>query len=536
MKGQIMNEQIITSQIGFFPEDKKKAVIRGGQPSKFQVVNVKNNCVVYQGDLSSPIENIAAGEHNYIADFSELIEEGTYVIKVKDLEDSYPFVIGINIYNELIESASHFFYLQRCGCHIPKLYGNDYAHLLCHHTPARIYGTDRFMNVNGGWHDAGDYGRYIVAAAVTVADLLLSYEASPELMGKELAIPELDYAMPDLLVEIKYELDWMLKMQDVKTGKVYHKVTCSSFPGFVMPELETEELVISPASVTATATFAAVMAMAMRFYINYDGEFARTCIRASVAAYDAMKGMFMPGGFRNPNGVVTGEYGDSNDVDERYWAAAELYKTTGDEVYRKDFEQYAKTEILHGYGWEDVGSYGNLAYITTKFEIDEALVTQIKKTMLTLADNYLTLSSKDSYGVGLSITDYIWGSNMLVAGIGNHLYDGYRITGETKYLDAAKEQLHYLLGKNPTGYCYVTGFGSKSPANPHHRPSAAINKPMAGMLVGGPDSGLHDPDALAMLEKEPPAKCYIDVLGSYSTNEITIYWNSALLYLMAVVC
>lgn len=531
-----MKQDIITSQIGFYPKDEKKAVIRGGVPNEFTVNRTSDHSVVFSGKTKGPYHNPTAQEVNYIADFSGLTECGNYYVAVEGLEPSFPFEIGTEIYDELVEKTTHFFYLQRCGCRLPKLLAGDYSHESCHDTLARIHGTDQFLDVNGGWHDAGDYGRYIVAAAVTVADLLLAYENNPELMGRIMSIPESGSKMPYLLSEIRYELEWMLKMQDAKSGKVYHKVTCFSFPGFVMPEEEKEELVISPFSATATGTFAAVMAMAMRFYAGYDDAFARTCMQAASKAYDAMKGMFMPGGFRNPSDVVTGEYGDANDLDERYWAAAELYKTTGEAMYHDDFKQLAKEKILHGYGWEDVGSFGNMAYLTTTHQTDAHLTGRIQESMIVLADEYVYQSEHDGYDVGLGAKDYKWGSNMLVAGIGNHLYDAFRISGDDKYSKAAKEQLHYLLGKNPMGYCYVTGFGTKYPMYPHHRPSAAVNKPMPGMLVGGPDCGLHDPDAEEHLKGMPPAKCFVDTLGSYSTNEITIYWNSALLYLMAAVC
>ena len=93
--------------------------------------------------------------------------------------------------------------------------------------------------------------------------------------------------------------------------------------------------------------------------------------------------------------------------------------------------------------------------------------------------------------------------------------------------------LNYLLGQNATGYCFVTGFGTKSPEHPHHRISQIVGKPIPGMLVGGPDSSLEDPYAKTVLSDRAPAKCYADTDQSYSTNEVTIYWNSPLIFLLA---
>ena len=523
-----MEERILMNQVGYRPEDVKHAVLKDGVYDTFKVVDEAGKTVL-EGKVTGPVHNENAGEDNYLADFSKVSAPGKYYLIAGDVK-SEAICVGENVYQDLLYDITRFFYLQRCGCEIPAELGGKFAHKSCHDTKARIYGTDTFIDVNGGWHDAGDYGRYVAPAAMTVAQLLLAYQNSGKLRKLELNIPESGRALPDVLSEIKYELDWMLKMQDRVTGQVYHKVTCASFPGFVMPEYETEELIISPVSVTATATFAASLAMASSFYEDYNEAFSKTLLDAAKKAYGALAGMSMPGGFKNPSDIVTGEYGDPVDRDELYWAAAALYQATGMEQYRKDFETLAKEQIMHGYGWEDVATYGNLAYLSAQYPKDEALVEAIKKDMTALADKYLEIGKKDSYECCLD--EYKWGSNLYLAEIGSHLYDAYALTGNEEYLKAAWEQFHYLMGKNPTGYCYVTGYGYKAPVYPHHRPSAAADSPMPGMLVGGPDCGLHDPDAVEHCTGKPAAKCYIDVLGSYSTNEVTIYWNSALIYLM----
>lgn len=531
MKGKVkMEKKILLDQIGFTCNAVKKAVTRDNNEGSFQIYCKRQNKEIMCGKLNGPLHNEQADEDDYVADFSQITDPGEYEIRIGQTKES--FIINDDIYHELYEKALHFYYLQRCGSNLPAKYAGVYSHPACHDTEAVIYGTKEKRKVNGGWHDAGDYGRYVVAAAVTVADLLLAYEDNKNTMGISFQIPESGGAMPDLLCEIKYELDWMLKMQDEVSGEVYHKVSCASFHGFDMPETEKEELVISPVSVTATATFAAVMAMSAAFYEDYNEKFSRELLQAAQRAYAAQKKMNIPGGFKNPEGVVTGAYDDANDIDERYWAAAALYKATGKKEYRDDFEALAKQGILHGYGWEDNGSFGNLAYLSTEYSKDSELEMNIKDSMIQLAEQFLQNSLNDSYAVALE--DYKWGSNFYVAQIGNHLYDAYKMTGRKEFKEAASEQLHYLLGKNPNGFCYVTGFGNVSPIHPHHRPSEAMHSAVPGMLVGGPDQYLHDPDAVEYCTGKAPAKCYIDVLGSYSTNEITIYWNSALLYLMAV--
>ncbi len=497
-------------------------------------MNVETKKAAYTGTATIESYHKDSDETFLIADFSELTEPGRYVVITGDRERSPIFKIDEKPYDRVLNSTLKMFYLQRCGCSLSEEYAKDFAHDECHSSLGLIYGTDEVKDVTGGWHDAGDYGRYIVAGAVAVADLLLAYEAMPEnFENRNLKIERNNKDMPCILDEVKYELDWMLKMQDEITGAVYHKVTCKTFPGFVMPDEENDALIISPISVTATATFAAVMAMSVRFYKKYDKAFADKCLMAAIRAWNAIDNIVLPGGFKNPEDIITGEYPDACDTDEIYWAAAELYKQTGDSCYREKFEEIAHKQIYHGYGWEDCGSYGNMAYITTGYEIDNNLKKQIVQAIINYAEILYAKSKEDTFNISLS-DNYIWGSNMYCANNGVHLMDAYLLTGEKRFFDMAFEHLNYLLGKNTLDMCFITGFGHKSPINPHHRPSGAVKKPMPGMLVGGPDSGLHDEVAVEKLHNVPAAKCYLDILESYSTNEITIYWNAAFIMLLSM--
>lgn len=522
-------KQIRLNQVGYEPKASKKAVVCDAKDLNYTVYDCETGKVALTGTLQGPFDNANAGEKNYVADMSAITAPGEYKVSIDGQEEN--FTVAENIYENLYYKSMRFFYLQRCGMELPKDLAGDYAHASCHDTIARIYDTAEKKEVNGGWHDAGDYGRYVVPAAVTIAALLLAYDKNKKAMSMNLDIPESRGAMPDLFSEIKYELDWMLKMQDPATGKVYHKVTCAGFPDFVMPEFETEELLLCIPTVTATADFAACMAMCAPYYEDYNENFAKTLMQAAKKAYAAQKNMELPGGFLNPEGIVTGTYEDKIDRDERYWAAAAMYKATGMKEYRDDFEALANEAIMQGYGWEDVGTFGNLAYLSAEYPKDEALCEKIRKSMIDLANHFVANAQADSYDIGMD--DYKWGSNYYCAQVGNHLYDAYELTGDKKYLAAAEEQLHYLLGKNPNGVCYVSGFGNVSIEHPHHRPSAVAGKAMPGMLSGGPCSWLADPDAEANCKGNPPAKCFVDLTGSYSTNEVTIYWNAAMLYLMA---
>ena len=523
-----MYKKIFMDQCGYQPEMKKYVTFCATEPVTFSVLK-SDGSPVLESVAERRIENEAAQEVNYIGDFSQVCEAGKYYIKAVGLGESDIFEIGENVYLDAFQKAVHFFYLQRCGCELTPERAGIFAHKACHTTKAVVYGTKETVEVSGGWHDAGDYGRYIVPAAMTVAQLLFAWEANPSLTkqyGDETG------ELPTYLSEIKYELDWMLKMQRAD-GAVYHKVSAYRFCGFIMPEEETDELVLSPVSVTATADFAAAMAMAVRFFAPFDAAYAQTLENAAKRAYEAIKTMEQPGGFHNPPEIVTGEYDDGCDVDERYWAAAELYKAFGEKQYREDFEALAQDKIHHGYGWRDMGSYGNRAYLSTTFEIDEELCKRIKESMLALAEERFAIVENDGYGTALRKSEYAWGSNLDTANHGLHLCDAYRLTGEQKYLEAARQQIHYLLGRNPMGRCYLTGCGTEPILRPHHRPSGFLGTAMPGMLSGGPCDWLADEVVKEIFTKDtPPAKALADMTGSYSTNEVTIYWNSAFVQLL----
>lgn len=427
----------------------------------------------------------------------------------------------------VFEDVCRMFYLQRCGCAVNA---GIFSHPPCHMLPARIYGTTEFGDVTGGWHDAGDYGRYVVPAAKAVADLLLAYAASPLAFSDSLGIPESGNGVPDILDEVRYELTWMQKMQR-DDGGVYHKVTCGAFPGFVMPHQETEELILSPVSTAATGDFAAAMAMAYPVFRAIDPAFARDCLHAAERAWEYLR-VTDCNPFINPEGIVTGEYGDTNDADERYWAACALYGATGDEVYHDYIKISFNPAWAADLGWADVGAYGNAIYLgISDNRTDGFLKGAIMDALLRVADRLVAVAHGNKYAV--TTKEYIWGSNMTVLNNAMLLLMAYDAYQKDTYLDCAKRQLDYIFGNNPLSICYITGCSDKSPRHPHHRPSVAAGRAMPGMLVGGPNQHLEDACARKSLVSASPGCCYIDDVESYSTNETAIYWNSPLIYVMA---
>lgn len=520
--GEDMN--INVNQIGYTCGATKTAIVRGysvGQ--EFQVV-AEDGSVVYTGSLADEVTSDLVGETVCKADFTDVKAEGTYYVVVGD-EQSYSFKIGNDVYDDVTVAVVKYMYTQRCGMELTEEYAGAVAHGTCHTSEATIYGTNTKKDVSGGWHDAGDFGKYVVPGAQTAMDLMLCYEENPSMWSDDnIGIPESGNGVPDILDETRYELEFLLKMQDEATGGVYHKVTTKAFPGFIMPDEDMGELVLSPISTTATGDFAGVMAKAYVVYSPIDKDFANQCLAASKKAYDYMETNAGKGGFHNPSDISTGEYPDETDTDEMYFAAAMLYVATGEDKYMDKVDSILSSGVPMGYGWIEMGAYANMALIDKNDKIKDAIIAE--------ADKFVENAKADGYDCSLGKDGYCWGSNLGVCNNARLLLWAAELTGDSKYSDLAYRQLDYLFGENSLSMCFVTGFGTKYPDDTHHRPSYAAGSTVPGMLVGGPNGNLEDAYVQNVCAGLPVAKCYADNQQSYSTNEVTIYWNSPLAVLL----
>ncbi|MBR6403367.1 MAG: glycoside hydrolase family 9 protein [Eubacterium sp.] len=521
---------VAVNQIGYKPEDVKTAVVKSDKKDdeEFIICEASTNKTVYAGILEPAKYDKGAELGTKKADFTDLTTPGEYYV-FTDKGASYTFKIEDEPYSDIYNDAVQMLYKQRCGTETDAAYAGDFAHKACHTGEAKVYDDQsKSKDVSGGWHDAGDYGRYVVSGAVAVADLLEAYEDF-DVTADNLGIPESGNEIPDILDEAKYELEWMLKMQDEESGGVYHKVTGLTFPGTVKPEEEKEQLYLAPISQAATGDFAAVMAKASVVYKEIDPEFSSKALGAAEKAWDYLVSDEEDKSFKNPEDMDTGEYPDEYIQDERYWAAVELYLAGN-----KDIEEYVVNyrgliDMKKGLGWADVGSYADYDLAKyTEGEIRDMAIQHISEK----ADSMAEQADKGGYFMTFA-SDFAWGSNMTIANNGQFLYMASNVTGDENYAILAKQQLDYLLGTNSLGYCFVTGYGTFSPKTPHHRPSEVEKKAMSGMLVGGSNKNLEDPYASAVLSGASPAMCYVDNAQSYSTNETAIYWNSPLIYLLS---
>ncbi|MBQ4899142.1 glycoside hydrolase family 9 protein [Paenibacillus sp. Marseille-P2973] len=528
---------LTVDQIGY-PLNAKKSVISAGKSGTFEVIHSVTGKPVFQGETGPLQPDEAAGTAVCSGDFSALAEPGSYYVSLGD-EISAPFVIADNPYKELHQGLLKAFYLFRCGCDLSEEYAGPWSHAACHLADGTVYDDPEVkLNSTGGWHDAGDYGQYTGPGAKAVADLLLAFELNPQAFRSPLPIPETDGITPDVLHECRYELEWLFKMQDDRTGGAFHKLTTKQFPALnVMPEDDLADLYFLPVSATATGCLAGVMAMASRVYRPFDEVFADRCLEAAKRAWQWLLDHPEVPGFKNPQDIGTGEYGDEQDLDERYWAAAELFRTTGDETYHTHFkalaaQQFPKYEL----GWADMGGYGTFAYLLQdSAKGDNALLNWLKDGLLEEADKLAAISTADGYGISLTSADYIWGSNMVVMNRAMLLLIAYHLSGNDKYEAMALDHIHYLMGRNPLDISYVTGYGDRPVMHPHHRPSVgdSVAAPVPGLVAGGPNRGLNDDCMMEHLQGKAPAECFIDDELSYAGNEVTIYWNSPAVFVVS---
>ncbi|MDF2801010.1 MAG: celA [Anaerocolumna sp.] len=536
--------QIRINQMGYKINSYKKFKYLG-KDQEFQVISNENGQVAYKGQIEDLVFDEASKEYVTGGDFSEITSEGNYYIQIGE-DKSYNFTISNKQTEICTDAILKAFYYQRCGTELIEELAGEWKHGKCHCGSSYVFRQDaeslldsnkeelEEVDTLGGWHDAGDYGRYTVAAAKAVADLLLAYEHFEGEFKHSIGIPESILSGDDILHEIKYELDFMLKMQR-DDGSVYTKVATRNFPGMIMPEDDAAPLFIFDISSPATAGFAASMAMAARVLNEFDKEYARTCFVAAEKAYNWLNMNIEELLFTNPVNILSGEYGDVTDVDERYWAAAEMYRITGDEIYHKDFlTYYYKLEDKLTLGWADVGGYGTLAYLYSE-KTDHNVYNSLRNKWLNFAKELEQRSKKDGYGITLSLEDYKWGSTMILLNQCMHLIIANHLLGIPEYDKLITSNWDYLFGMNPMDISYVTGLGERHIMNPHHRPSAAdgVTEPVPGLISGGPCAGLYDEAAKQLCQGLPPAKCFIDHVESYSTNEITIYWNSPGVYVGA---
>jgi endoglucanase len=522
------------NSIGYLPEAAKLATV-AGDGKEFVVRDVKTDAEVMEGPLLR-VDTGSSKDPLLFADFTALKREGAYEVKIRGSSgSSAPFFVRKDIYNWPFYCVFRAMYLWRCGTEVSAEFaGRHYEHAACHLDDAYLNYVggpkDKRQDAIGGWHDAGDYNKYTVNAAFTVGTMLKAWEHFREKLAPlTFDIPESRNQTPDFLDEIRWELDWLLKMQ-AADGSVYHKVSALKFEGFVLPEKDAERRYFCPWSSAATADFVAVMAEASRAICPFDAPYANRCLVAARKSYEFLQANATD---HQPDlsAFSTGTY-DTPDAGGRLWAAAELWETTGEAQFLHDFEQRIRaferakgktsTCVDVNWDWANLRNLGAFTYLlSARPSRDPLIVARIRKDTLRAADTMTTTARRHPYNRPLG-SNYYWGCNGTVARQAMNLQVAYRLTGEQRYRDTLLDAINYLLGRNPFGRSFVTGLGYRPPMHPHDRRSSAdnVDLPWPGYLVGG---------------AWPKETSWYDVEADFRTNEFAINWNGALIYALAAV-
>jgi endoglucanase len=557
--------RVRVNQVGYLPAGPKNATVVSDDPAAlpWQLKNAAG-ATVASGTSTPRGLDVSSGQRAHVVDFGGYTTPGTGYTLVVGGEASHPFTIGADVYDKLRQDSLKFYYPQRSGITISDAlrpgYGRPAGHLSKKtgdiSVPCLKGTCDYRLNVKGGWYDAGDQGKYVVNGGISVYQLMNEFERTKtaptadaaKLGDGTLAIPESGNGVPDILDEARWEMEFLLSMQ-VPAGKplagmVHHKIHDESWTALpTLPHQDTKQRVLYPPSTAATLNLAATAAQAARLFAPYDPAFAAKSLTAAKAAWAAAKAH--PAIYASPDsGTGGGGYGDNDVSDEFYWAAAELYLTTGEQQYA-DFVHASPHHTgdiwrERGFSWDHVAQLGRLDLATVPNKLPDR--DAIRQSVVQGAEKYLATLRAHPYGLPYAPADnvYDWGSNGLVLNNMVVMATAFDITGDAKYRDGVLQGMDYILGRNALNRSYVTGYGTVASHNQHsrwyaHQLDKRLPSPPTGTLAGGPNSGNEDDVAKAKLKGCAPQFCYVDDVMAFASNELTINWNSPLAWISSFI-
>lgn len=560
------------NQLGYLPDAPKYGMIAGTgeQRTVWSLLDADTDETVAAGTTTAGRLDEASGDRVQMADFSKVTAPGTYILVIDNVR-SAPFRIGSDLYGSLKLDALRYFYLNRSGIELDAEHAGDWARSAGHVSDDTVTcfrgrdaqgtqwdGCDYTLNARGGWYDAGDYGKYVVNGGISVWTLQNLYERLPDVFGNgTLNIPESGNGIPDILDEARWEMEFLLAMQvpegQPQAGMAHHKLHDEQWSGLPLLPPETfdnnapgQGRYLMPPSTAATLNLAATAAQCARIWKDVNADFAGRCLQASETAWRAASDnpVFNYGNIPGQGG---GNYDDADVDDEFYWAAAELFITTGKEEYRKFVQDSPFFNRFPGDGasdatpmnWGSTAALGTISLAMLADNLPDGEMAALRAQIIEAADRYLDIINGQGYRVSLRPSMYYWGSNSDVLNNAIILALAHDFTQDARYLHGVSESMDYLLGRNALGISFVSGYGANAVQHMHHRfwanqPEQGFPPPPPGAVSGGPNVNPTDPVALeANLLERAPARRFLDDIGSWSTNEITINWNAPLAWVAA---
>jgi endoglucanase len=561
------------NQFGYLPDGPKRATwVSDEKTAQGWTFRGADGNVILRGQTVPMGLDASSGLTVHLIDFSEVSETGDGFMIGAGGERSHPFSIKADLYAGLLSDALAYFYPVRSGIAIDgALAGEKYAREAGHlgvapntgdtavpcqapESSQKAYGEawtcDYTLDVTGGWYDAGDHGKYVVNGGISVAQVLAAYARDPAGFGDgDMKIPEAGNGVPDILDEARWQIDFMLKMvvPDGKpmAGMVHHKVHDSEWTGLpLMPHLDDKTRELHRPSTAATLNVSAVAAMGARLWKGIDDDYSAKLLAVARSTYAAAKAN--PAVFATPEDGASGggPYDDTQVTDEFWWAAAELYLATGEAEWLAELDANKVPEEMFfpangAWDWKNVATFALTELLSVPSDYPLPARDDLRYRLIAAADKYLETQGKQAWGQIYAPEMYDWGSNHLHVQNALVVALAYDITEDAKYRAGVLEAMDYIFGRNALNLSYVTGYGTAFAQNQHSRWFAAslnpdLPHPPKGALAGGPNSSIQDPVAQRLLQGCAPQFCYVDDIQSWSTNEITINWNAALVQIASI--
>ncbi len=540
----VARADVLANQLGWPPTSHKTVVLTGASQvspgATWTISKVGSTSAVATGVVGAAQGwPLMGNDQAQVVVLPDSLDAGSYKLSAGSAQ--LDFQVRDQAWLEVSKALLKGFYFQRAGMELTSQYAGSWARPAAHVEGMATYHASSGKSSGSkpspkGWYDAGDYNKYIVNSGITTWCLLALVEQfMPYVDTLKLGIPEDGGVVPSVLAEARWNLDWMLTMQD-DDGGVFHKWTQKAFGDFALPHLDKSERFFVGKSSTASYDFAAVMALASRLYASHDPAFSAAALAAAKKAYTWAVANHTKV-FSNPSDVQTGEYGDKSADDEKFWAAVELSLATGELAYLP-----ASATAWPVPAWAEVGMLGTYQIVSHPESFPAALVAKAKKDLLDQADILAARVKSGPWAAPQQQEKELpWGSNSVLSHMGLHGVYAWLATGKQDYLDVADAAMDHLMGRNPLGLSGVTGFGQKKAMKVHHRISGGDNvvDPVPGLLIGGPYAGgddvINDPKNTWMCKEYrvsgKPALAWIDDQCSYATNEIAINWNASSSYL-----
>lgn len=538
--------RIVVNQIGYYPNAQKRALFIGSQtPSPIaEIIEQSTKTVLLKCSLSTFVIDGQSGDTLRTIDFTALSHEGTYFLRVGNVQ-SFPFRVRRDVYTPAFDLMMRSYYLQRCGVVLnDSLTGVQ--HSACHLEDGFLFRADslnpasRRIQATGGWHDAGDFGKYVVTTAITIGRLLTLYEVHPDLFHDHLHIPESGNRVPDVLDEVKIALDWLLTMQR-SDGAIYRKLSGIVWTPPLVPQADTQKRSVFGISTPETAKFAAAMALAARTYKRTNPHYAGRCLQAALKAWSYLQ--YHPqmevdwqtsddaGSGKYLISEVDQEYELTIDTDDRFWAATELWLTTHKPEYDSFLSQTTDSLDYTIFEWKTPASLGMTNYVrwAAARGRDNITAKKLKQKILNRAERVLKRVLASGYYYGND--RIVWGSNRMAAEEGIVLMQAYNLTRKREYLNAALDQLDFLLGRNHFNLCFVSGVGANPVRHICHLFSRASGFYVPGFLSGG----ANEFEQANIAPKFRGLLSYVDDERSYSSNENAIDYNASMIALIGLV-